>query len=53
MSRLIVENLKHMLLFVSNYFPLQIWALKSCNHDISNSFTARIFNLGPLIEDDE
>ena len=30
MSRSIDENLKKDTLFFSNYFPLQIWALKFC-----------------------
>ena len=37
----------------SNYLPLQIWTLKICIHDISKTITARSFNLGQLIEDDE
>ena len=44
---------KAILFFFSNYFPLQIWTLKICNHDISKSITARSFKLGQLIEDDE
>ena len=44
---------KKVILFVLNYLPLQIWTLKICNHDISKSITARSFNLGQLIEDDE
>ena len=44
---------KKVILFFSNYLPLQIWALKFCNHDISKSNTARSFELGQLIEDDE
>ena len=39
--------------FFSNYLPLQIWTLKICNHDISKTITARSFQLGQLIEDDE
>ena len=52
MSRSIGENLKKKLFFF-NYLPLQIRALKICNHDISKSITASSFNLGQLIEDDE
>ena len=44
---------KKVILFFSNYLPLQIWTLKICNHDISKSSTARSFKLGQLIEDDE
>ena len=44
---------KKLLFFFSNYLPLQISTLKICNHDISKIITARIFNLGQLIEDDE
>ena len=40
-------------LFFSNYLPLQIWTLKICVHDILKSITARSFKLGELIEDDE
>ena len=44
---------KKVILFYSNYLPLQIRTLKICNHDISKSSTARSFKLGQLIEDDE
>ena len=44
---------KKVILFFSNYLPLQIRTLKICNHDISKSITARSFKLGQLIEDDE
>ena len=44
---------KKNILFLSNYLPLQIWTLKICIHDISNTITARGFKLGQLIEDDE
>ena len=48
------ENLKKSyIFFFSNYLPLQIWTLKICNHDISQTITARSFKLGQLIEDDE
>ena len=53
MSRSIGENLKKVILFFSNYLPLQIWTLKICNHDISKTITARSFKLGLLIEGDE
>ena len=53
MSRSIGENLKKVILFFSNYFPLQIWTLKIGYHDISKTITARSFKLGQLIEDDE
>ena len=53
MSKSIGENLKKVILFFSNYLPLQIWTLKICNHDISKTITARSFKLGQLIEDDE
>ena len=52
-SRSIDENLKKVILFFSNYLPLQIWTLKICNHDISKTVTASSFKLGQLIEDDE
>ena len=51
MSRLLSENLKKVVLFFSNYLPLQILTLNIFNHDISKSFTARSFKLGQLIED--
>ena len=44
---------KKVILFFSNYLPLQIRTLKICNHDICKSNTARSFKLGQLIEDDE
>ena len=51
MSRSIGENKKKVILFFSNYLPLQISTLKICNYDISKTITARSFNLGKLIED--
>ena len=51
MCRSIGENLKKVILFFSNYLPLQIWTLKICNHDISKTITARSFKLGQLIAD--
>ena len=53
MSRSIGENFKKSYFFFFNYLPLQIWTLKICIHDISNTITARGFKLGQLIEDDE
>ena len=44
---------KKVILFFSNYLPLQIWTLKICNHDISKTITAMSFKLVQLIEDDE
>ena len=44
---------KKVILFFSNYLPLQIWTLKICNHDISKTKAARSFELGQLIKDDE
>ena len=44
---------KKVIVFFSNYLPLQIWTLKICIHDILNTITARGFKLGQLIEDDE
>ena len=41
------------ILFFSNYLPLQILNLKIWNNDISKSITARSFKLGQLIEEDE
>ena len=48
-----VKNKKKVIIFFSNYLPLQIWTLKICNYDISKTITARSFKLGQLIEDDE
>ena len=53
MRKLIGVNFKKVILFFSNYLPLQIWTLKICIHDISKIITARNFNFGQLIEDDE
>ena len=44
---------KKVIIFFSNYLPLQIWTLKICNHDISKTITDRNFKLGLLIEDDK
>ena len=43
---------KKVILFFSNYPPLQIWTLIICIHDISKTITARSFKLGQLIEED-
>ena len=48
-----MKTRKKVILFFSNYLPLQIWSLKICIHDISKTITARSFKLGQLIEDDE
>ena len=48
-----MKVLKKVILFFSNYLPLQIWTLKICIHDISKTVTARSLKLGQLIEDDE
>ena len=53
MSRLICENLRKSYCIFFELFPLQIWTLKICNHDISESITARGFKLGLLIGDEE
>ena len=53
MSRSIGENLKKVILFFSNYLPLQIWNLKICYHDISKIIIARSVKLSQLIEDDK
>ena len=41
------------ILFLSNYLPLQIWTVKICINDISKTISARSFKLGQLVEDDE
>ena len=48
-----MKILKKVILFFSNYLLLQIWTLKMCIHDISNTITARGFKLGQLIENDD
>ena len=48
-----MKILKKVILFFSNYLPLQIWTLKICNHDISKSITARSFKLSQLIDNEE
>ena len=48
-----MKILRKVILFLSNYLPLQIWTLKICIHDISTTITARSFKLGQLIEDEE
>ena len=48
-----MKILKKVILFFSNYLPLQIWTLKICIYDILKTITARSFKLGQLIEDDE
>ena len=53
MSRLPCENLQKVFLFIWSYCPLQMWALKTCNKDISKIIKAISFNRGQLIEDCE
>ena len=48
-----MKNFKKVIIFFSNYLPLQIWTLKICIHDISKTITARSFKLGQLIQDNE
>ena len=48
-----MKILKKVILFFSNYLPLQIWTLKICIHRISKTETARSFKLSQLIEDDD
>ena len=48
-----MKIIEKVILFFSNYLPLQIWTLKICIHDISKTIIARSFKLGQLIEDDE
>ena len=47
-----MQILKKVIIFLSNYLPLQIWTLKVCYHDIMKNLQLG-FNLGQLIEDDE
>ena len=53
MKKLIDENEKKVIIFFSNYLPLQIWTLKIYINDISKTITARSFKLGQLIKDDD
>ena len=39
--------------FCACYLPLQIWALKTCDQDISKIIIASSFKHGQLTEDDE
>ena len=48
-----VKILRKVILFFSNYLPLQIWTLKICIHDISKTQQLGAFKLCQLIEDDE
>ena len=48
-----MKILRKVVLFFSNYLPLQIWTLKICIHDISKTITARSFKLSQLIDHDE
>ena len=48
-----MKILKKVIIFFSNYHPLQIWTLKISNHDISKTITASSLKLGQPIEDDE
>ena len=48
-----MKTLKKVVIFFSNFLPLQIWTLKICNHDILESITARSFKLAQLIEENE
>ena len=48
-----MKVLKKVIIFFSNYLPLQIWTLKICIHDISKTITDRSLKLCQLIEDDE
>ena len=48
-----MKILRKVILFFSNYLPLQIWTLKICIHEIAKTITAWSFKLGQLIMDDE
>ena len=48
-----MKILKNVIIFFSNYLPLQIWTLKICIYDISKTITAMSFKLSQLIEDDD
>ena len=51
MSRTIGENIKKVIIFELS--PFADLDLKICINDISKIITARSFNFGQLIEDDE
>ena len=53
MSRLPGEKLKKLLCCFLELLTLQIWALKTCNQNISKIIIANSLKLGQLIEDDE
>ena len=48
-----MKILRKVILFLSNYLPLQIWTLKICNQYISKTITAMSCKLGQLVEDEE
>ena len=41
------------ILYFLSYLPLQIWAIKTCNQDISKMIIASSFKHGQLVEDDD
>ena len=51
MSRLPGENLNKTVFFYK--CPMQIWTLKICNQNITNTIIGTSFKLGQLIEDDK
>ena len=53
MRKLIGENLKKSYYIFFELSPFEDLDFKICIHDISKTITARSFNLGQLIEDDE
>ena len=46
-------KIKKDILFFTSYCPFQMWALKTCNEDISKIIIASSFEHGQLIEDNE
>ena len=46
-------KIKKVIVSFSIYYPLRIWALKTCYQDISKIILASRFILGQLIEDGE
>ena len=53
MSRLPGDFFLKRYFIFSSYCPLQIWALETCNQDISKIIIASSFKYGHLVEDDE
>ena len=51
MSRLPGLFFLNVFLYFLSYFPIQIWALETCNQDILKIIIASAFKLGQLVDD--